>query len=368
MEELFNPDFDWSSLAGERGAHVEAVLTEVTNVLTAFGRRGIQKNNGTLVQPATYLREQQLRNQFITAQAVQLARETGGGFITPDMYPNFFESEKTVLPHDVDQPDTSYLDWVVQRKMVQELEDRKEWGFTIKFVRVRRAGQIEYGKFMDNAAQMTNEEWGAGIEIFRTWFETNMFGIKMSALAPEVRLSYFNEIAETIYNTVIATTWGGTGGSSNTLISDINTAIYERQRYTRTWDGRKPFANANFRLLAPPEFERYMNAALATTYAAMGVTEQLSKRVAVTYTPLLPFDKDACKVYLVVDKWKVNELATRIPFGVFGQSTDIDTFADKIAYRGAWGFNIDPESGTELEFDTDTDFFIAPPIPTIVVT
>jgi len=364
MEPLFNPNFDWSSLVGERSTHVENTLKEVCNVLTAYGRNGIQTESGMLYRPETYQRMQQERQRAV----VQMARETAGGFITPDMYPNFFESNKVIEPYEgAMQPDTTYLDWVVQRKMIQEIEDRKEWGFTVDFVRVRRAGQIEYGKFMDNAAQMTNEEWGAGIEIFRTWFETNVFGIKMAALAPEFRYSYFNTIADYVYAAVVAATWH-TITPANTVVTDLNNAMMHLQRYVRTWDNRKPFETANFRLLIPPEFEKFMNAAVAATYVGMGVTEQLSKRIAVTSTPKLSFNKDACKCYLIADKWKQNELATRVPFGVFGSSTDIDVFADKMSYRGAWGFQLDPLCGVELTFDTDTAFFIAPPIPTRVIT
>jgi len=369
MENLFNPNFDWSSLVGTKGGNVEAVLSEVCEVLTAFGRQGIQKTNGTLVHPLDYQREQMARETAIMAAAMQLARETGGGFITPDMYPNFFESQKTILPHDVPQPDTSYLDWCVQRQMKLELEDRKEWGFTVKFVRVRRAGQIEYGKFMDNTAQMTNEEWGAGLEVFRTWFETNVFGIKMSALAPEFRYAYFEEIADFVYNAVTTATWGGSYTPANIVVTDINNAIYERKRYAETWDPKKkPFENVNWRIIAPPEFAKFLNAALAMNYAAMQVTEQLTTRISATYTTKLPYTASACKVYLVADKYKKNELGTRVPFGVFGTATDIDTFCDKVAYRGAWGFQLDPESGTELTFDTTSGFMIAPPVPIIDMT
>jgi hypothetical protein len=367
FEELFDPRFNWSSLVGERGQFVENALTDVYDVLTAYGRQGIQRENGLLIHPDQYLREQQNRDMAV----MRLARETGGGFITPDMYPNLFTPVQTTqLPHETRQPDTSYLDWMTQRVMQQELEDRKEWGFSVSFVRIRKTGQIEYGKFADASAQMTNEEWGAGIAIARTWFETNVFGIKMAALAPEFRFSYYDNIADINYALVIGTTWGGTAGITqvNTLVTDINNAIYERQRYVQSWDGKKPFENVSWRLLAPPEFERYMNAALAMGLGT-ATTEVLQKRLAVTYTPKLPFDPAACKVYLVVDKWKKNELGTRVPFGVFGSTVDIDTFSDKTAYRGAWGSQVDDESGTMLEFDTlDPTFLLAPPLPTRDVT
>lgn len=364
--ELFNPNFDWKGLANSKGARVEAVLTEVCNTLTGYCRAGIQDSHGKLYQPASYETAQKARDAAIVRAATQIAAESGGGMITPDMYPNFFAAADVTLPHETLQPDTSYLDWCVQRKMQLELEDRKEWGFTVDFVRVRRAGQIEYGKFMDNTAQMTNEEWGAGIEIFRTWFETNQFGIKMAHLAPEFRYSYYNNIATIIYNAVIATSWP-TITQENILINDINSAVLDRRRYTQTWDSKTPFENASFRLVAPIEFERYMNAAKAMEYAATGATEVLQQRIDTTYTTKLPFAAAACKVYLLVDKWKKNELATRVPFGVFGSSVDVDTFADKMSYRGAWGQNLDLQSGIELTFDTTSAFYIQNPIPTVVI-
>lgn len=367
--DLFNPNFDWTKLVGERGSSLEPYVNEICGVLTRFGRHGIQRPDGQLIQQKEYQRMQQARETAIMQAGMNIARETGGGFITPDMYPNFFTPDTaTILPHDFPEPDTSYLDWVVQRKMLRQLEDRKEWGFTIKFVRMRRAGQIEYGKFADTTAQMTSEEWGAGIEIFRTWFEENVFGIKMSTLAPEVRAAYYDEIADTIYTGVTSATWGGSYTPTNILVTDINNSMYERARYIQTWNDKKIFKNMKWRILAPPEMEKYINAMMAMNYAAMQVTEQLSRRIAVTYTDELPFTAASAKIYLVADKWKKNELGTRIPFGVFGSSTDIDTFCDKIAYRGDWGFQLDPESGTELTFDLTSGFMIAPPMPIIDMT
>jgi hypothetical protein len=366
--ELFNPKFDWAGLIGAPQPYVHQVTGEVCQALTGYCRSGIQDASGRIYSPDVYQKARAEQSNRVLQAAMQMVAESGGGMITPDMYPNFFAAADVTLPHETRQPDTSYLDWCVQRKMTLELEDRKEWGYTVEFVRMRRAGQVQYGKFADATAQMTNEEWGAGLEIFRTWFETNQFGIKMAALAPEYRYSYYNNIANIIYNTVIATSWQTLAGASNVLISDINDAIYARRRYEQTWNGEKPFENSSFRLVAPIEFEKYMAAAAAQQYATTGVTEVLQQRIATTYTPKLPFVAAACKVYLIADKWKKNELGTRVPYGIFGQAVDIDTFADKMSFRGAWGFQVDPQSGVELTFDTTAaTFFLAPPIPTRVI-
>jgi len=367
MVELFKPEFDWRTLLRENGATSQLIrntLDDVCEVLSAYGRDGIQDaNTCELSQPQEYLHAQRVREQAIAAAQVQFAAEqSGGGFITPDMLPNFFGAGPTYKPTKNYIPDTSYLDFMVQRRMVDELEDRKEWDADIQFVLMKKEGQVRYATLLDSAAQMTNDEWGSGIKIWRTWFETNKFGIKMSALAPKFRYAYFDQIADIIYGQVQAGVTTAITGATNMLVPDINTATLELIRYENSFD-KTPFESANFRIIAPIEMERFLPGAFIADYGLGGYSERLLNRVSVTYTPKLPFVAAAAVCYVVVDNWEQNEYATRVPFGVYGTADDIDTFAQKISYRGAYGSNIDVNSGRELTFNTTSAFYVSTPMP-----
>lgn len=367
MVELFKDNIDWRSIAREGATpRTQKILSEVQEVLSVAGRQGYSRDDGILEQPMSYVEMQLAREQAIREFAHKLATESGGGMITPDMYPNFFDT-KTVdrgTPEKV--ADTSYLDWMVQSKMTDTVEERDEWNAHIQFVLMKDANQVRYGTFADRTAIVRNYEWGGGFKIFRTWFETNKFGVKMSRLLPKVRYRYFNNIATQIYAQLEAGITTGITGATNTLVTDLNIAWYELMRYEDDFDDT-PYEDAQIRIIAAPEWEKYLNAAMAVSFN-LGYTETLSRRMSVTYTPKLSFTPGAAKLYVMVDKWEQNEYNVRVPFTVFGQTTDVDTFADKQTYRGAWGSNIDATSGRVLTFDTTSGFEIAPPIPTRTVT
>jgi len=362
---LFKEDFDWRTLVGENASPQQA-LRDVMNTLTAYGRHGISDNLGIMSQPQEYVAAQIAREQAIMHMAAQLAGEAGG-FITPDMTPNFFRTTTEYRGTKNYEPDTSYLDFMMQRQMKTSLEDRREWEADIQFVLMKDAGEIRYGTFADTYASMRNYEWGAGFHIWTTWFEENVFGIKMSALAPKARYAYYDQIADEIYALLAAGITTPIAGASNILVHDLNTAYYEIVRTKNTF-GKYPFANANVRLVCAPEWERYLNAAVAASYA-LGFTETLSKRMSITTSTKLSFTAGSAVIYMVVDGWEQNELGIRVPFQVYGQTKDIDTFSEKIAYRGAWGANIDPTSGRVLTFDTTAaSFLIAPPTPVRLIS
>lgn len=362
--ELFDKSFDWRSLVGEDNPKAKEILPFVNEVLTTYGREGIQNESGIIHSPAEYEKYQRDLEQF----RIALAREfiTNGiakeavGFITPDMTPNWFDSGPKYLGTREMQPDTSYTDWITQTRMVDEVEDRREWGFTAAFVRMDQAGKVFYGEFSDAIAYMYNYEYGSGIQIFTTWFETNKFGVKMGRLAPKFRYSYYNQIADQIYTAAVAAWTTAIATTTQNIIRDLNTACNELRRYTDTL-GNTPFENASFRIISAPENQWFLEAALAMSYALLS-RERVQQRMPVTYTGKLT---STSYVYVVVDNWEKNELGTRVPFSVYGSTRDIDTFSEKTTYRGAYGINIDPYSARRIDFDpTSSDFVIGGPFAT----
>lgn len=363
--ELFDPNFNWRSLVGERGtSRVQNALYDVMDVVTDFGRIGIQTETGRLYQPEAYRRQRLAHELSLLEKGRQLVGESPG-FITPDMTPNLFATTVTYVPTNEWEPDTSYLDWVVQKRHVDEVEERSEWDAIIQFVLMKEAGQIKYGHFADRQATVRNYEWGAGMHIYRTWFETNKFGIKMNSLAPKFRFEYFDNIASQIYATLTAGVTATIAAPTNVVVSDINAAWYQLARTADTMTGnaaKMPWANANIRVVAAIEAATWLEPARAVSFAT--ATEVLQKRINTTYTTKLT---NPYEIYVGIDKWEQNELGTRIPFGVFGSATDIETFSDKVAYRGAWGFNLDPTSWIKLTFVPGAGFFISTPLPVVLV-
>lgn len=364
MTELFLPHFDWTQMMGEETPAIAKQLKEIKRILTVFGRHGISDDLGQMYQPEEYIQFQNEREFAIEKaahefrQQFELGKEAGGGFITPGFNPKMFDAGPKYKGSKEYEPDTSYLDWMVQTRMVQEVEERREWDANINFVRMDKAGQVEYGDLASTEQTMYNYEWGAGIKIYTTWFETNMFGIRMSRLAPKFRYQYFDQIADAVYVAAVAAWTTALGSTTQNVIRDLNTACNELRRVTNTF-GKSPWDNASFRIVAPPEARWYIDAALAMSYALLS-REQLTQRMSVTYTSKLAANS---AVYVIVDRWEQNELGVRVPFTVYGNAKDIDTFAEKVSYRGAYGLNIDGTSARSITFDpANASFVIGGPI------
>lgn len=362
--DLFDPDFNWAALVNQSGPQIAKVTQEICDVLTYAGRAGIQHENGICYQNAEYLARVQIENEIRqkAANAFNTAMEGSPafGFITPDMTSAFFAHDLKYLPTKEFEPDMSWMDWMTQRRMTQEIEDRKEWDAVFHFARMDQTGQVEYGKFADTETTMRNHEYGAGIAILRTWFETNQFGIKMNSLAPKMRWQYYDQISTGIYALVIAGFVTTIAAVTQNVIRDLNAAAAELKR-TANWAGKFPWANSPLRILACPEVSWLVDAALAMNYAMLS-REKVQHRFSVTYTSKLPASNN---VYVVVDKWEQNEFGVRVPYSIFGKATDIDTFADKMTARGAHGYQLDTDSARVICFDPDDcDFVIGGPIGT----
>jgi hypothetical protein len=362
--ELFDKSFDWSKLKGEDNPEAKKVLPYVHEILTAYGREGIQNESGIIYSPDDYIKNQQEMDEFRFALAHEfiskgLAKEAVG-FITPDMTPNWFDQGPKYIGTKEMQPDTTYTDWMSQTRMVMDVEERREWDFTAEFVRMDKAGKVKYGEFADAVAYMYNYEYGSGVQIFTSWFEMNLFGVKMGRLAPKFRYAFFNMIADMIYTAGVAAWTTAISVTTQNIIRDLNTACDELRRYTNTLN-QTPFENASFRIISAPENRWYLDAALAMSYALMS-RERVQQRMPVTYTAKL----DATSaVYVIVDNWEKNELGTRVPFSVYGSTKDIDTFSEKTSYRGAFGINVDPVCARKIQFDpADSDFVIGGPFAT----
>src|SRR5690606_20042879 len=136
----------------------------------------------------------------------------------------------------------------------------------VQFVLMKEAMKIEYGHFLGAEATMRNYEWGAGFNIYRTWFETNEFGIRMSDLAPVMRYAYFNNVSVQIYATLVAGITTAITAPTDTLVTDLNTAVFELIEHT-DWRGQRPFENASFRILAATRASRFLEPALQISCA-----------------------------------------------------------------------------------------------------
>lgn len=366
--EIFNPREDWRALLSAPIDDTRPILAGLAGVIDRYLRDGIQSNSG-LIKPLGISRSSE--NNIAAMAAILRENPTllnSPGAITPDLFPDFFRFGIKSDGTKEYPADTSYTDWMRQTTMINEVEDRSEWDANVKFVLMKEAGSVNYNYVQSTDRSMRNFEYGTGFKIYRTWLETNMFGIKMNSLVPKVKWEYFDSLSEEIYtglSTLFVT--GLIGGNTNRLIKDINQAIVQLKRLTNTY-GKEHFASASFRVIAPIELEPYINAALAMSYDR-GSREVLTSRVSATFTTKLAAGAANARVfYVVVDKWEQNELGVRVPLGVFGQFTDIETFCDKISWREAHGINLDPTSGIKITVDTThADFSIAGPFETMVL-
>lgn len=356
---LFDEDVDWKVLANESAPVIRKTLDDVLSILTCYGQefcdeRGLLMNNVEMDDKA---RAEHL--MAVSAHYKQVAGESSGA-ITPDMTPNLFTRDIIREPTTNYEPDLSFLDWVYQRKMKSNSESRSTWEADLEFVRIDQFGMAKYGKFIDGQRSMVSYEYGAGINIKTSWFEMNTFGIEMESLAPKFRFAYFDELMSTaVYAALVA---GITTAATITqnVIRDINNAMAAMRRVPNSF-GKFPWSNARFRIIAPPEAAWWLDGAYAMSYGLLS-RERLLTRPAITYTTKLPAGN---VIYLIIDNWEQNELGTRVPFGVYGRTNDIDTFSEKMTYRGDWGFQMDAASGRILTFDpSHASFVIGGPIGT----
>lgn len=339
--------------------YARKIKSEIQRALTSYGQFGCYDEDGAF-DPSVDSYIQHLNKRNMLAEAGNQR-----GFITPDKTPFLFDVAPVQRETEDEVPDTSYTDFMVSTSMEGTIETREEWEFgNVQYVLMKGSGQVKYsGEFVTNQAVMTNEEYGAGINISWTWFETNKFRITMARLAPKFKFAAFDMQASHVYNVFLAAatntlaTYGGV--AANKVVRDINVGIGFLRRFVQTWNGRAPFENKSFRIIAPPEAFWILDPIFNPgSYQFGAIPERINGRLSITYTTqlnkdgLAPYD-----IYLIVDKWEQNEFATRVPLEAHGPEDDIGSFATKMTFRLAYGVNVDPQSIIKLTFDPSLPTF-----------
>lgn len=318
----------------------------VVKALTRWGRYGTYdvETSECYVHPA-----------YRSPAASMLSSEAVGA-ITPDKTADFFRTVSELRDSKEYVPDTSYLDFMVSTKMQQQLEKREEWDADMQFVMMKEAGQVKYGKLDRAEAQMTTAEWGSGISISWTWFETNMYKIKMARLAPKFKFAAFDQQADNVYAGLVSAgtrtlaTFGLT--ATNMVIHDINLAWQAALMRWKNSFGKTPFANMNPHIVAPPEAWWFLDRAFRANQQTVMAQENFYRRPSVTFTTKLNTDGlSPNTIYILPSKWEQNEFGTRIPLEAHGPEDDIDNFSTKISWRMDYGSSFDPYSIVKLTFD-----------------
>lgn len=283
---------------------------------------------------------------------------TEEGGIRPDNTPSFFRTPERIGGTVDLTPDFTYLLWMRSTTMVDEVEDRSEWDYNPQWVLMKEAGQIKFGDWTSREMSMRNDEFGSGANISWTWFETNKFRVKFANIAPKIKYAYFDGIADAIYGGVqtvftnTLTTYSKT--ATNKVLEDLNQAYTALMRW-ENYNDKAIWQNAQFTVLAPPEFQDKLDVAMQLASVA-GTSARPLKRPQIIYTPKLPATAPNT-IYVVVTKEEQNEYATRVPLTAHGPVDDIRTFGSMIAYRGAYGANLNVNSAIKLTFDPTLDTF-----------
>lgn len=323
------------------------ILQSVRKAMTLYGRYGTTTEDGAIDPSLAYT-------------------ESGGGNITRDKEPDFFETRRTHRGTKEYIPDTAYMDVMSPLKMTDVTEEMDEWDAYMNFVLMKEAGQVKYGKLAAESRSIRNDEWGAGIAIQWTWFETNKFGIKMNRLAPKFKYDYFNQMADQVYGLWSTTAVSASRdfatvvGSAMTqhVVRDFNTAMLTLMGYQNTLL-RYPFDNAQFRIVAPYSAWWWLDQAFRSARTDVNATH-FFREPSVTFTnKLTQLGGDPNLVYLFVENWEQNVLTTRVPLTAHGPQDDIDVFAQKMSYRGAYGANIDSNSFITMQFNPAAAGFVA---------
>jgi hypothetical protein len=293
-----------------------------------------------------------------------LAFTEEAGAITRDKTPSFFDNIPKSEGTKEFTPDTAYMDVMRPLKMNDTKESMDEWDAHMTFVLMSEEGQVRYGKLATKSRDITNEEWGSGINIQWTWFETNKFKIKMQRLAPKFKFNYFDQMADHVYGVWDTATTDGDrdfatvigDAMTQDVVKDINAA----ELFLMNWKnslGRYPFANAQFRIVAPYSAWWWLDQAFRSARQDLNATH-FFRQPNITFTnKLTQLGGDENNIYLFVENWEQNVLTTRIPLSAHGPVDDIDVFASKMSYRGAYGVNLDSNSFMTLQFAPDNASF-----------
>lgn len=326
---------------------IAPVLTSLRKALTKYGQYGTVNDEGAL------------------DPSIALAETPGA--ITRDKYPSFFDTKNTQKGTKEYTPDTAYMDVMSPLKMDDVSETMDEWDAHIEFVLMKETGQVKYGRLAYDSRSITNDVWGAGINIDWTWFETNKFKIKMNRLAPKAKFDYFDNMANIVYDLWISTNTSASRdfatvvGSAMTqhVVKDINTAMLTLYDFQNNLE-RYPFENANFRIVATPEAWWWLDQAFRSSRQDVNAVHFMNTP-NVTFTNKLK-QRDPSnphRIYLFVEGWEQNVLTTRLPLAAHGPQDDIDVFASKMSWRGAWGAHIDANSFITLDFDPTNAAFVS---------
>lgn len=339
-------------------AHLREALTTYFQYGMYFdeGMNGvlpIDEGNARLVKPSSFM---------MMEEPGSLSRDKGPDFFfTPSYEPRIRSKEQ-----DSYEPDMSFLDWCVSTTMQDTIDYRDHWDALIQWVMMKEEGQIRYQKLAGERKYMTNDEYGTGLELEWTWLETNRFNIRLATFAPMFKFEYYHMISEGMYGLMETAATLATAANNN-IVTDINDCIREIKAIPATLDpthtGKRYFKKPRFRILARDEMWEYLDAAYnLKTSGDERNSIRLQYKPPITFTDMLDSTKPY-RIYIIVDKHIQNEYATRVPLEVHGPVDDINVFARKMAYRGAFGGNVDPNSVRYIDFDpSNASFRISRPV------
>lgn len=336
--------------------YIRQVMSAITRTMGLYGRYGTIDENGLISARNTD------RSNII---------ESAGAY-SRDMTPFFFQSPDIpkLRQRAEQEPDLSWQDWMSQGVMTDISETYDEWDFNAQFVLMKENGQVKFsGPFVGQNNSVTNDEYGSGIKIKWTWFETNRFDIKMQTLAPKFKFAWFDQIADQAYAGLIAAAVALPSATGQRVIRDLNLWYSTVQRVVN-YNNKYKFSGLPLRIIAPPEAWWFLSQAFRLTEnPAPGAREVMQSRPSVTFTNKIPAPAaNAVTIYLVVDKWEQNFLGTRVPLSAYGPQQDIVSFADLLTYRGAYGMTFDATSIYKITFDTThANFTVGGPVETHAV-
>lgn len=351
LEGLKNPH---AGKMGEFDPYVRKIKGSIVEGMTRWLQYGMYDEDGAYAPPSSSERR-------ITEMAALM--QENFGFLTPDKLPDFFRTVAQLRDSTEAEPDTSWTDFMTSNVMTETIETREEWDAVASWVMMKKAGQVIFNPIFDtDTVSVTNDEYGAGMEIGWTWLETNKWKIKMQRLAPKVKYQSQEDKSDNVYGLFLAAatrnlaTYGLT--ATNNVIRDYNQAVLAFRKYQNKFL-KKPWAKSAIRIVAPFEAWWMLDKAMRATQQSVVVTENFMTAPRITYTDKVNLLGNLPnRIYVMIDKWERNEFNTRIPLTAHGPEDDIERFSTKMTWREAYGATVDSNSIIALDFDpTDLSTF-----------
>lgn len=359
------PNPDDAEVIMENSPKGEQARSEYLEASTNWMQHGFYDENGIPMS------ENDLGFQMISPVGGEAANIGG---VSPSDVPDLFVSNRVYREKRYVPADTQYMNVFTVRKSNGDSEIITDSEMGIKFEKIDEKGKIRYGKVRAESFSLLNYEYGAGFAMKDTFAEDNKVGMKLESATYYATVAAYHLRAQVFYS-LLYDACDGSGFAeqtySNTLVETLNLAAETLRAESRElssssetessefFEGdRSPIASPNQTLyiITNPKWRRYLNRALKIQFGDNLASEEVDENIVPIYTWYWPYNNGNSQpaALLIIGGHPNNIDQERLALQTYGRTKDIDTFAQKIAWRMRFGAYTDVQTGIFMKWDSSS--------------